>query len=121
MGAVNDVESRELREYMDELWKRLPEHTRRAASVKPGSHRSVEWYAQVGKFFRDAREQAGLDRYQVAKRMDVPVNHIRFLEVGVADEGELDRDFLKNYANALGESELFDTAQRRFRISTHPA
>ena len=116
----SDPESEELREYMDELWKRLPEHARRAASVKPDAHRSVEWYASVGKFFRQEREGAGLNRYEVAKKMGVPVNVIRFLEVGIPTDEELSSDFVLKYARAIGKPGLWASFENHFRNKPDP-
>ena len=111
-----DDEQKELREYMDELWERIPAYARRAASIEPGARESVEWYAEIGKFWRDARERSALDRREAARRMEVHINHIRFLEVGVAGDEELDDDFISNYALALGQPDLKLTFNEKFRF-----
>ncbi len=114
---AEDPEPRELRQYMEELWKRIPDHARRAASIKPGASGSVEWYAAIGRFWWEERNRAGLSRYQVAETMNVDVNRVRFLEVGVADPHDLRNGFLRMYAGALERPDLIDEFSQRFRIS----
>lgn len=114
-GRAEDEESKELREFMEELWERIPDYARRAASIKAGAPGSVEWYADIGRFWREEREQTGLSRYQAAESMDVHVNRVRLLEVGVAGKNELDRRFVEGYAEALGKPELASKFGKRFR------
>jgi len=109
-------ESREFRDYAAELSARLPEYARRAASVEPETEGSIEWCGRIGKFWWQAREQKGLSRYQVAEKMAVNVNQVRFMEVGFNDLTDLSNDFFVSYAQALDRPELYKEFCRRFTL-----
>jgi len=107
-------DSPEFKAYMAELRMRLPGYARRAATVPPGERDSVEWLGRMGKFWWEAREREGLSRSQVAKRMGVTANQIRFLEFGLAGSEELTIDFLGRYAAALGRPSLLEEFSATF-------
>lgn len=117
--SANDVsskqESSDFTEYLDELRRRLPEYARRAAAVSPEAKGSIEWLARIGKFWWEAREREGLSRYQVAEKLDVPVNSVRFLELGIASLDEV-ANLPPKYATALGRPELYSRFIEQFEI-----
>ena len=117
MPQVPDyVNSPEFRQYMDELFERLPAYAQRAAAVPPESKGSIEWYGRAGRLLWEAREKAGLSRYEVAERMHVPVGKVRFIEVGLADERELNDRFLESYAKAVGDPDLYVRFRKTFGL-----
>src|SRR3989344_7699371 len=114
--AIANEESPEYRAYVEELWNRMPAHARRAATIPPNEPGSVEWLARVGKFWWEAREQTRLSRYQLAVRAGIKVNQVRFLEFGLAKPEELRDELLRDYAGALGKTDLYNDYQSRFAI-----
>jgi len=110
------VNSPEFRQYMDELFERLPGYAQRAAAVPPESKGSIEWYGRAGKLLWEAREKAGLSRYEVAERMHVPVGKVRFIEVGLATEQEISNGFVESYAKVIGDPDLYLRFRKTFGI-----
>jgi len=96
---------------MDELWKRVRIFSRRSAAGMPDERWSPEWLEEIGRFWQQAREQSGLSRQDIAQRLDVTLNEVRFLEYGLATPSELKKGWVTRYAEALGEPAL-DTAFR---------
>lgn len=105
--APKPNESPEVTQYFDELRKRLPGYAQRAAEVPAGAAESVEALEQLGTWWQQAREQNGLSRRQVAERMGVEINQVRFVELGLATAEDLQGEFLQRYAEALGDPELY--------------
>ena len=116
MKNQESAETAELRGYMDELWKRIPEYAQRAHDIPSGARNSVEWLKQIGDFWRAERENKGLSRQEVAERMSVPVNRIRFIEVGVPEEEDLNDKFLQLYAEALESPEFPQSFKEQFGL-----
>ncbi len=108
------ADSTQLKGYMEELRSRLPAFTRRAAAVEPEAPGSVEWLGRIGKFWWKAREDRELTRDEVAERSGTRLNEIMFLEAGLLTPQELKPDFLRGYAEALGDAELFAQFQEQF-------
>jgi hypothetical protein len=106
-------ESPEFRQYLDELWRRLPSYARRAASVPPEERFSVEWYHRIGDFWEQAREAASLTRYEIADIMNIPVNRIRFFELGMASPEDLQL-LPPLYAGVLRSPELYFRFDQQF-------
>lgn len=116
MDIRDQVEhSEEMKGYMQEFQQRILEFTRRAAVVPPNSKGSVEWLGRIGKFWWQARENQGLSRYEVAEKLGVPVNQIRFLEFGMPTPNEL-RSLTDRYAEALGQPDLSDQFCKTFNL-----
>ncbi len=121
---VGDVEDQapatrdaaELRAYMDALWKRLRVFARRSALARPDERWSPEWLEQIGRFWWQAREQAGVSRQEVAARIGVSVDDVRLLEYGLGLPRELKYGLLGRYAEALGEPALYLTCRQRFGL-----
>lgn len=120
--------SPDFRSYLDELYQRLPGYASRAATIPAGEFGSVEWLRDVGRFHWEARAASGLTRRQVAERMGVPVNAIRFFEFGVSDRelglrvgtGEDSREFPRAYAEVIGRPELYSQYRERFFPGQNP-
>lgn len=121
-------DSPDIQEYQEELFKRLVVYARLAAFIPKEAPGSVEWLGRIGKFWWEAREQSGLDRYQMAERMDVHVNSVRFVEVGigypelglitpdgkVSPEAVGESEFPRKYAQALGNPEFYNQFLEKF-------
>mgnify|MGYP001610657491 CR=1 FL=1 len=113
--ALDAVNSPEFKQYLDELWTRLPGYGEHAAAIRSEAPGSVEQLGRIGKYWWQAREAEGLTRYEVAERMGVPVNQVRFLEVGMGSEEE--REILPVlYANALGKPDLYVGFLKQFGL-----
>lgn len=126
-AILNDPE---FKIYMEELWVRLPKFGELAASIPAEAPGSVEWLGRIGKFWWLAREQQGLTRREVAQRIGVETDAVRFLEFGMgySELGIIDQDGKLNpsaavesplvggYANALGRPELLEQFRDRFSV-----
>ena len=111
------IENPEFRAHLQELYERLPAYAERVASVPPEQPYSAEWLGRVGRFCWRARERSGLSRREVAQRAGVPINLIRFLEVGLVSHEELNENaLLRQYAEALGQPELLGELRQRFGV-----
>lgn len=84
--------------------------------MPPEAPRSIEWLGRTGKFWWGYREQGNLSRYQVANRMGVNVNEVRFFEVGLAVPEVALSDFPRRYAEALGKPELYEQFREQFDL-----
>ena len=111
------IESEEFGGYLEELRQRLPAYGLRAASVMPEEPGSIELAGRIGKFWWEARERAGVSRYQIAERMGMSPNQVRFLEVGLASPEELRNGILPAYAEALGQPELLEECRQQFHMA----
>lgn len=132
--ALLNRNSPEFRAYTDELYRRMPTMARLAALIAPGQPGSVEWLGRIGRFWWEAREETGLSRTEVAKRMNIDINTVRFVEFGygypelglVSPEGRInptsiaESDFPGRYAEALGRVDLLPTFRARFSPSPNP-
>lgn len=116
--ATNE-ETLELKRYMEKLWQRLPGYARRAAALPSESAGSVEWLGRIGKFWWNAREGFGLDRNQMAERLGVDLDVVRFFELGLGEGKEL-TDLPQHYATVFGKPELYDEFCHKFRILKRP-
>ena len=123
------VDSSEFKAYSDELFKRLDVHLDLAASIPAEQPGSVEWLDRIGEFWRKAREQSGVSRNAIADQIGIPLNSVRFLEVGLGypelgliQEGKvnpsaaLESDIHRRYAEALGHPELLQQFQEQFSM-----
>lgn len=122
------------RAFRAEMFKRMPVYGNLAASIPAEAPGSVEWLGRVGKFWWKAREQQGLTRQRTAQQMGVGVSALRFLEVGlgypelgiVNPDGEInpnaaaDSDIVKNYAQALGQPQLYEDFCKTFNLAPTP-
>lgn len=117
MSRERDVfEDPDVKDYLDQLWARLPSYARRSAAVPPGDPSSIEWMGRVGKFWWELREQHNLSRYQVADLMGAHINEVRFFEFGLAMPEVALSDFPKSYAEALGKPELYEEFREKFNL-----
>lgn len=115
--VLDVVQSPEFDQYLEELRERLPGYGRRAAGVTPKARGSVEWLGRIGKFWWEARERKSLTRQQVAERSSIPVNKVRFLEVGLATWDEIqDTELLQSLAAALEEPALYEQCKNQFGL-----
>jgi len=101
---------------MDELWLRLRLVARQSAPLPAAAPGSVEWLADVGRFWWQARERAGLSRADLAQRLDRSENQVRFFEFGLFSVKELQNGLLDAYARALGEPALVDRFRDEFDL-----
>lgn len=108
MTSQGERPSQEMDDYLRKLKERLPRYAQIAAGVEPGAKGSAEWLQRIGRFCWEARERAGLLRADVAERMEVDPHSITMLDCGVADETELNEDFLRKFFEAVGDPSLFD-------------
>ena len=110
-----NMESPEFNQYLEELFRRLPGYVKRATGIEPEASGSIEQLGRMGKYLWEAREVAGLTRYEVAERMGVPVNQVRFLELGLGSEEERE-NLPVVYANALGRPDLYVGFLKQFEL-----
>lgn len=113
--VLEHLNSPEFRQYMDELWRRLPGYAARAAAIKPEASGSVEQLGRMGKFWWQIREAAHLSKYQMAERVGVHVNQVRLFEVGLGSDEDVER-LPVSYANALGRPDLYVQFLKRFGL-----
>jgi len=107
--------------YMDVLPKRLSKITERAGAIPAGQFGSSEWFKEVGDYWREARENEGLSRYELASKAGVHVNVIRFLEEGMAYPEELRGDLLHLLSlNISGNETQSATFNQRFNVTAIP-
>ena len=99
---------------MDELWGRLRVFSKRSAAIPAQEQGSFEWLSAAGAFWKDARERAGLSPDEVATQLGLPVNQVRFLELGLVGRHELSEHRLREYARTVGDPELYDQFRQRF-------
>lgn len=99
---------------MDELWGRLRVFSKRSAAIPAQEQGSFEWLSAAGAFWKDARERAGLSPDDVASQLGLPVNQVRFLELGLVGRHELSEHRLREYARTVGDPELYDQFRQRF-------
>lgn len=107
------AEADELERFMLKVLRRLPGYMRRC-SITPELEGSAEWMSKLGMFWWNAREERGVSRSDVAVRMRVPEDNVRFLEFGLAEQDELKEDFLRGYSLAIGAPEIYDQFQEKF-------
>ncbi|HLZ26516.1 MAG TPA: hypothetical protein VKV73_04270 [Chloroflexota bacterium] len=112
--ATANRNSAEFRAYMDELWGRLRVFSKRSAAIPAQEQGSFEWLSAAGAFWKDARERAGLSPDDVASQLGLPVNQVRFLELGLVGRHELSEHRLREYARTVGDPELYDQFRQRF-------
>lgn len=79
----------ELRTFLDDLWRRLRIFNSRTAAIPSDETGSAEWLAAVGASWRQARERQALSTDEVARRLGVAVNHVRFQELGLVTMQDL--------------------------------
>lgn len=108
--------SSDAKEYLEELYRRLPQYARRAAVVPPNETGSIEWFTAIGKFLWQAREGKKMSRYELAERAGIHVNEVRFLEFGLVSLDYLRSGVLKRYADALGRPELYSEFKQKFDL-----
>lgn len=106
----------EIIEFLHELDDRLPRYARRAAAIKGGDQYSVEWFAEIGKFIRDAREGAGIDRKTMSTSHGINITHIRLLEVGLGEPDEL--PLASAIMRVLGGEELLQQFEEKFKLGS---
>jgi len=99
---------------MDELWGRLRVFSKRSAAIPAQEQGSFEWLSAAGAFWKDAGERAGLSADDVASQLGLPVNQVRFLELGLVGRHELSEHRLREYARTVGDPELYDQFRQRF-------
>jgi hypothetical protein len=104
----------DLRSYLDEMWRRLPDFAVRAATLPADERGSFEWQAAAGRFWWTAREQAGLTRDEAARRLGCSVNELRLLEFGLLTRRAFGGRRLRAYAQRLGDADLYTQFQDRF-------
>lgn len=121
-------DSTEFRVYIDEMLRRLPQYSDLAAGIPAEAPGSVEWLKRIGAFWVEAREQQGLTIRDVAQRIGVETDAVRFLEFGMGypelgiidPNGQInpgavvESDLARNYAGALGRPELFEKFREQF-------
>lgn len=110
------AESDEFRRYTEKLLVKLPNYARRAAGVAPEAPGSIEWLMRTGKFWWEAREEAGLSRHQMAEKIGIDIDDLRFAEMGLPEPGVWQSEFPKRYADALGQPTLYDAFCERFNL-----
>ena len=108
--------------YMDELGKsRLTRFRERAAAIPANAVGSSEWLKDVGDYWEEARTNSGLSRYEVAGKIGVHVNVIRFLELGMAYPEELYGKLLPQLSQSLtGNLESYETFNQKYKITEMP-
>jgi hypothetical protein len=112
--ATANRNSEEFRAYVDELWRRLRVFSKRSAAIAADEQGSFEWLSAAGAFWKSARERAGLSAQDVALQLDLPVNQLRFMELGLVTRHELSERRLRDYARTVGDPELYDQFRARF-------
>jgi hypothetical protein len=112
--TVSNRNSAEFRAYVDELWRRLRVFSKRSAAIPAHERGSFEWLSAAGAFWRQARTAAGISREDLAEHLGVPVNQVRFLELGLVAPHELSERRLRDFANAVGDPDLYDQFREQF-------
>ena len=117
-----DQERTDALAYIDELESsRLGKMTERAKSIPAGQLGSVEWFEEVGNYWKEVRETSGTERYDVAARIGLHVNVVRFLEHGLAYPEELQGDLLPKLSQSLtGDLRAFETFSQRYNVAEIP-
>lgn len=117
-----DQEKADMLSYSDELGdSRLPRHTERARAIPAGQLGSSEWFEKVGHYWEEARENNGVERYDLAEKAGVHVNIIRFLELGLAYPEELQGNLLPQLSLCLtGNMSTFEAFSQRYNVSEIP-
>jgi hypothetical protein len=108
--------SAEFRAYLDEVWRRLRLFSKRTAAIPPDERGSSEWLSAAGTFWKAARERAGLSAQDVAPRLGLSVNQVRFLELGLVTRNDLSEQRLREYARTVGDPELYEVFRKRFEL-----
>jgi hypothetical protein len=112
--ATGTPSAAELRDYLGEMWKRLPAFALKSAGLPAEERGSYEWQAAAGRFWWVAREEAGLSRVEAAQALGCSVNKLRLFEFGFLSPRTFGRRRLRAYAERLDEPDLFDQFQNRF-------
>jgi hypothetical protein len=112
--ATVNRSSAEFRAYVDEVWGRLRVFSKRSAAIPAEERGSFEWLSAAGAFWKDARERAGLSPQDVALQLGLPVNQVRFLELGLVTRHELSEHRLRDFARTVGDPGLYDQFRERF-------
>jgi hypothetical protein len=112
--ASGNRNSAEFRAYVDELWRRLRLFSKRSAAIPAEEQGSFEWLVAAGAFWRQAREEASVSRADVAQQLGISINQVRFLELGLVSRHELSERRLRQYAEAIGDPELYDRFRQQF-------
>ena len=99
---------------MDELWGRLRVFSKRSAAIPAEERGSFEWLSSAGAFWWQARERAGLSRADLAQLLGSTVNQVCFLEFGLVMPQELSERYLRSYARALSNPDLYEQFRERF-------
>lgn len=115
-GVVVGDDANEVMGYLDALDERLPRFARRAAAIPANEPYSVEWFAQLGKFLKQARQDSGLSRPEAAAAAEVDPNVLRFVEVGMGEPEDL--RVLPRYARVLNGNgdEVLKECKRLFGV-----
>jgi hypothetical protein len=104
----------ELRAFLDEMWRRLPEFAMQSAGLPAEERGSFEWQAAAGRFWWVAREEAGLSHSEAAQALGCSANELRLMEFGLLTRRAFAGRRLRAYAQRLGEPDLYDQFQSRF-------
>jgi hypothetical protein len=114
LHASRNPGAAELRSFLDEMWRRLPDFAVRAARLPAEERGSYEWQAAAGRFWWIAREEAGLSPAEGAQALGCSINELRLMEFGFLTQRAFGSRRLRTYANRLGEPDLYEQFQNRF-------
>lgn len=68
----------------------------------------------VSAFWRNARLASGLTRVELAAKMGVGLEGVAALESGLWEKGEMNREFLTRFANAVSKPGLYEEFLSKF-------
>ena len=113
-------EQADLLSYTEELAKRLPAFAEKVSSIPKGQPGSIQWAKEVGQYWRSARETQNISRYGLASRMDIHVNTIRFLELGIVEVKDLPA-LVEPLSQAIGDPDLYTAFSQRYGVPQTPS
>jgi hypothetical protein len=104
-----------LGEYLEEMYKRLPEHADRAATIPPREIGSAEWFVATGLWWREQRVAQRVHTTNVAPQVGLGINGFLSFELGLGriSEVEGERSILPGLATALGSPDLYGQYQEK--------
>lgn len=95
--ANGDIQGQEA--MREQLWPRLIQHVRNVLR----DEEQVRWMEAMGRFWKSIRNEVGLSRKEVARRMGmVSESELAFFENGLVSPEDLPPAFIRTLAMALG-------------------
>lgn len=102
--VTQNPNSPEAKAHKTELYSRLQAVTRSTQDLNPTDIGSPEWRQANGQFWRSARTETRIPLTEVASKIGVRPDVLRFVDTGLILDPEL--GLLEKYAQALGKPEL---------------